>query len=144
MAQRRIATDRFGELVVDDADVIAMEDGLLGFIEVDEVVLLPVDDDGLFFWMQSLRHPHLAFLALTPWPLFPDYEPVLNDVEQATLGLDEASDAIVLCLVSSHGEPRRFTANLLGPVVINAGLRRGRQVVLEADLPTRAELPETR
>lgn len=141
MATRTVITERFGELTIDDDDVIALPDGLLGYVALDEVILLPVDADGLFFWMQAVGDPALAFLVLTPWPLFPDYEPELDEVDTAALELDDAGDALVLCLVTSHAEPRRFTANLLGPLVINQRTRRGRQVVLDADLPTQADLP---
>ncbi len=141
MAELVVRTERFGEVRVDEDQVIDLPDGLLGFVAMTTAVLVPVDDDGLFFWLQSVDDPALAFLVLTPWPLFPDYAPELSDADQAALDLADASDALVLCLVTSHVEPRRFTANLLGPVVVNQRRRLGRQVVLDADLPTRAELP---
>lgn len=141
MASRVLTTERFGELTVDTDDVIDLPDGLVGFVTLDQVVLVPVDDDGLFFWLQAVNDPRLAFLVLTPWPLFPDYAPELSEVDQASLELEDAADALVFCLLTSHDEPRRFTANLLGPIVVNKRLRRGRQVVLDADLPTQADLP---
>lgn len=141
MASQVLSTERFGDITIEADEIIHLPDGLLGYVSVDEVVLLPVDEDGLFFWMQAVNDPRLAFLVLTPWPLFPDYAPELNDVDQAALELEEAGDAIVLCVVTSHDDPRRFTANLVGPIVVNERLRRGRQVVLEDDLPTQADLP---
>ena len=137
-----IATSRFGEVQVDDDEIVTFPDGIVGFAMTTEVVLLPVDQDGLFFWLQDAKNPDVAFLAVTPWPLFPDYEPVLEASDQELLSLDDAAEAIVFCLVSGHGEPRQFTANLLGPVVINERNRTGRQVILHADLPTQAELPQ--
>jgi len=142
MAERQISTTRFGDIAVDDSTIIDFPEGLLGFVAFDQAVLLPIDPDGLFLWIQSVTDPALAFLVLTPWPLFKDYELALLELDQDALGLEEASDALVFCLLTSHDEPRRFTVNLLGPLVINQALRLGRQVVLNADLPTRAELPE--
>jgi len=141
MAVRSVATERFGELTIDSEEIIHMPDGMVGFVAMNEVTLLPVDPDGLFFWLQAVNDPALAFLVLTPWPLFPDYTLDLADPDQAALDLDDPGDALVFCVVTSHEDPRRFTANLVGPVVINTRLRRGRQVVLEADLPTQADLP---
>lgn len=136
-----MATDRFGELAIDSEQIIDMPDGLVGFVSIGRLALLPIDPDGLFFWLQAVDDPAVAFLALTPWPLFPDYTLELGDADQAALDLEEPGEALVFCVVTSHDEPRRFTANLVGPVVVNTRLRRGRQVVLEADMPTQAELP---
>ena len=136
-----VETTRFGEVACDDDEVISFPDGLVGIDDIAEMVLLPVDPDGLFSWLQSLTDPALAFLAMTPWPVFADYEPELGEVEQRALGLDDAADAIVLCIVTSHDDPRRFTANLAAPVIINQRNRVGRQVVLAGEHPVRAELP---
>lgn len=135
-----VSTTRFGEVTVDDDEVIGCPDGLVGLEGVTELVLLPVDADGLFSWLQSVTDPSTAFLAVTPWPLFPSYEPELAEEEQRALDLDDAADAIVLCLVTSHQQPRRFTANLAAPVIINQRNRRGRQVVLDGDNPVRADM----
>ena len=136
-----VPTDRFGELTVDPGDVVEFPDGLMGFAMVTRAIAVPVNDDGLFWWLQAVDDPALAFLAVVPWAFFADYEPVLPADVQERLGLDEVDDALVYCLVTIHDDPRRFTANLLGPVVVNRRRRLGRQVVLDADLPTRAELP---
>jgi flagellar assembly factor FliW len=141
VADRTISTGRFGEVTVSEEAVIQVPDGLLGFVQLTELVLLPVDEDGLFTWLQAVTDPATAFLGVTPWTFFPDYEPALSDVDQDALGLDDAEDAIVFCLLTSHDDPPRFTTNLLGPVVINKATRVARQVVIDADLPTQAPLP---
>lgn len=143
MSERTIPTERFGEIGVADEAIISLPDGLLGFVTLTEVALVPVDEDGLFMWLQAVDDPSLAFLGVQPWTFFSDYEPVLGDVDQAALALEDASDAIVICLLTSFDDPPRFTANLLGPVVINRTTRTGRQVVLDADMPTRAPMPTT-
>ena len=137
-----VPTDRFGEIDVDDDEIVALPEGFLGFGSITEIVLLPIDADGLFFWAQAVADPAVAFLVVTPWPLFPDYDVDLADADQRELELDDAGDAVVLCVVTSHDDPRRFTANLAGPLIINQRLRRGRQVVLETGLPTQADLPQ--
>lgn len=142
MSSLVLATDRFGDITVDSEDIIHLPDGLMGFPDMRQAVLLPVDEDGLFFWMQDVDDPALAFLVLTPWPLFPDYAPEIDEIDQIALDLDDAEHAAVFCVVTSHDEPRRLTANLLGPVVVNQRARQARQVVLDADLPTQADLPK--
>lgn len=135
-----IPTERFGTLEVGIDDIIELPDGLLGFPDLRRMVLLPVDDEGTFCWMQSVDHPELAFLAVVPWPFFGDYELDLPDADAEALGLRRAADAVTWCLVTVHRDPDRFTANLLGPVLVNHVVRRAKQVVLRSDLPTQADL----
>ncbi len=141
MPHRQVRTTRFGELEVDETDVITFDEGLVGFEDFTSAMLVAVDADGLFWWLQSVDQPDAAFLLLTPWPLFPAYEPELPTLDQGLLALDDPADALVFCVVTSHQEPRRLTANLAGPVIVNHRTQRGRQVVLETEHPMRAELP---
>ena len=144
----RASTDRFGDIDVDDERVLTFPDGLPGFPEASRFVLIDIQDNGVFFWLQSLDDPALAFMAGVPWPFFPDYEPELPEDDQSSLALDDAADALVLCLITIHdpeeaeAEQPAVTANLLGPVVVNQRTRVGRQVVLaDSKYPVRAALP---
>jgi flagellar assembly factor FliW len=135
-----IQTDRFGELSIDADQILAIPGGIPGFPTMHRAVLLPVDPDNLFFWIQAADDPALAFLAVVPWTFFPDYEPEIPTQDQDELGLNDAHDALVLCLVTVHRDPDRLTANLLGPVIVNTATSTARQVVLERDLPVQADL----
>ncbi|MCB0995988.1 MAG: flagellar assembly protein FliW [Acidimicrobiales bacterium] len=138
-ARRQIETLRFGTITVSDDEIVDIPDGVPGFPEFQRCVLVPVDQ-AMFWWLQSTEDPELAFLSVVPWPFFPDYEPEVPAGEQDVLGLSDPGDALVLCLVTVHRDPDRFTANLLAPVVVNQSSRRARQIVLDQDLPSQAEL----
>jgi flagellar assembly factor FliW len=136
-----VPSERFGELDVDDDNVLSFLDGLLGFPDARRFAMVDAGDDQTYFWLQSIDDPSLAFLSVVPWAFFPDYEPVIDDVEQSALGLERAEDAMVLCLLSVQRDTDKITANLLGPLIVNANTRRGRQVVLaESGYPVRAPL----
>lgn len=128
----RIATTRFGDLVVDESRVLRFPEGLPGFPAETEWVLVPHAADGAspFVWLQSARRADLAFLLMPPALAFPDYAPPLPpDVDGAA-----ASGASLWVVVTvPAGDPRAMTANLLGPIVLEEGARRGRQVVLGDD-----------
>lgn len=142
VARVRVPTARFGEIEVDEERVITCPEGLPGFPEARRFVLVDVRDTGVFYWLQSLDDPALAFLAAVPWPFFPDYEPELPEADQEALGLESAGDALVLCLLTVQRAERAITANLMAPVVVNRASRVGRQVVLaEAGWPLQAPLP---
>ncbi len=137
----RVETERFGDLDVEDDLILTFPDGLPGFPTATKFALVPVSGNEAFLWLQSLEDPSLAFLSTVPWPFFPDYEPEVPDSEQQLLELTDASDAMVLCLLTIRREEGEVTANLLGPLVVNQRTRIGRQVVLaDSDYPLRAPL----
>jgi flagellar assembly factor FliW len=137
----QVDTSRFGYLEVDHDKVVYFDDGLLGFPDVHKFAVIEVDDNPDFFWLQCLDNGDLAFLAVAPWPYFPDYEVNVNEGDLADLGLEEVLDVSVLCLLTVDRECAAVSANLLGPVVINTAVGRAKQVVLgDSRYPLRAPL----
>jgi flagellar assembly factor FliW len=145
-----VESEKLGEIEVDETKVLTFPHGLLGFDDMRRFALVDTHDSGLYYWLQSLDDPGLAFLTAVPWPFFPDYEFELPDADRDALGLVEPDDSsagdaptMVLCLLTvDHDDDQRdITANLLGPLVINSTTRVGRQVVLvDGDFTTRAPL----
>ena len=69
-------------------------------------------------------------VVTVPWLFFPDYAPVLSDAEQAELELETQEDAVLFVPVTFDAAERQVSLNLLGPFVVNARTRKGRQLVL--------------
>jgi flagellar assembly factor FliW len=150
----RVESEKLGEIEVDETTVLTFPHGLLGFDDMRRFALVDTHDSGLYYWLQSLDDPGLAFLTAVPWPFFPGYEFELPDADRDALGLVEPAPGtnpeeiptMVLCLLTvdpgdAPGGPHEITANLLGPLVINTDARIGRQVVLvDGDFTTRAPL----
>lgn len=135
----RIESDQLGPVEIDESKVLTFPDGLLGFPDITRYALVDAGDDGTYFWLQSVDDPHLTFLAAVPWAFFPDYEPELSTPDQEALALTDAHDAMVLCLLTITEVA--VTANLLGPLVVNALTREGRQIVLgDSEYSTRVPL----
>ncbi|MDX2467934.1 MAG: flagellar assembly protein FliW [Acidimicrobiia bacterium] len=105
-------------------------DGLPGFPELEHFVIVELREDGAFQQLQSLDNVDVSMIVCVPWLFFPDYAPVLSDIEQEELGLDSADDAILFVPVSIDPESRQMFLNLLGPFVVNVKSRIGRQLVL--------------
>lgn len=131
LVQTLLRTTRFGDVSVDEGRVFAFAEGLLGFPTATQFLALDVDDASDIYWLQCVNDGALAFLAISPWAYFPDYTPEIDENDQVALGLDRADDATLLCLLTVDRDADLITANLLGPIVLNTTLRRGRQVVLE-------------
>lgn len=139
-----VESTRFGTLDVDDARVLDLGPGLMGVPGSARVVLVEIEDDEHYFWLQSADEPDLAFLATRPWDFFPDYELDVPDEVQNELDLHDPAECevFVLLTVQREGdEPVGLTANLLGPIVMNAANRTGRQLVLDnSDYTTKEPL----
>ncbi len=139
-----VESTRFGTLDVDDARVLDLGPGLMGVPGSERVVLVEIEDDDHYFWLQSADEPDLAFLATRPWDFFPDYELDVPDDVQRDLDLDDPADCevfVVLTVQREGDEAIGLTANLLGPIVMNATNRTGRQVVLNnSDYTTKEPL----
>jgi flagellar assembly factor FliW len=123
-----VQTTRFGTLEIDDSRIIDFPNGLLGFSSYRRFALLQPDDQSVFFWLQSLEAPDLAFVVTDPGLWVPDYAAQLRPEHSAELGLDDASDAQVLVIVNRRDDS--LTANLQGPLLVNVVTCRGVQVVM--------------
>ena len=123
-----IETTRFGTVEVDDSRIISFPSGLLGFSSYRRFVLLQPDDDGVFYWLQSVEAPDLAFVVTDPSLWVPEYKANIRREQMDELQLGEVADAQVLAIVNKREET--LTLNLQGPVVINIGECVAMQLVL--------------
>jgi flagellar assembly factor FliW len=124
----QISSERFGEVDCEDSAALSFPHGLLGFENESSFAVVPVDEDGIYSWLQSASDPALAFLVTSPHFFFAGYEPEVNDADVEELDLQDPSETLLLCLLTVGEES--ITANLLGPIVVNTRTRVARQVVL--------------
>jgi flagellar assembly factor FliW len=111
--------------------VLAFLEPLPGFPGHRDYVLVPADAGGRVFWLQSVAPAGPRFLAVPAGGFFPDYAPSLPGAACVELGLEDAGQAQLLCLVSvPDGDVAAATANLRAPVVVNPATSQARQVVL--------------
>ena len=116
-------------------------DGLPGLPDLERFVIVELREDGAFQQLQSLDNIDISMIVCVPWLFFPDYAPVLSDIEQAELELETADDAILFVPVTIDSETREIFLNLLGPFVVNVKTRKGRQLVLTGtDYSTRTPI----
>lgn len=125
-------TARFGEITVEPADLISFPQGMIGFPNNPDYVLIQHQPDSPFYWMQSLSIPELAFLVVPPNVFVPDYAPEVNLAAVEEIGISEETPHIVYTVVNiPRGKPDEMTLNLAGPIVIQPETRRAKQLVLE-------------
>ncbi|MCI0362816.1 MAG: flagellar assembly protein FliW [Phycisphaerales bacterium] len=123
-----VHTTRFGMVNLDENRIITFPAGLLGFSNYKKFALLQPDDQGVFFWLQSLESPELAFVVTDPSLWVSDYEAPLRPEQMDELHLAKPSDAQVFVIVNKYGQS--LTANLQGPLIVNLANQQAVQLVL--------------
>jgi flagellar assembly factor FliW len=123
-----VQTTRFGVVDLDERRIITFPGGLLGFASYKRFALLQPDDEGVFFWLQSLESPELAFVVSDPALWVRDYQAAIRREQMDELTLDSLDEAQVFVIVNKYG--CSLTANLQGPLVINLKNHKAMQLVL--------------
>lgn len=139
----KVKTTRFGDIEIDERDMITLPAGIIGFPELKQYVLLDHDQESPFKWLQSLEDGSIAFVMINPLLFKPDYLVEVNEGEVADLDIVTEEDAVVSVIITMPSDPQKMTANLKAPVIFNLKNRKGRQVILNnSEYTTRHNIME--
>jgi flagellar assembly factor FliW len=127
----KVATSRFGELEINESDVITLSQGLIGFPELNRFVILEHDKESPFKWLQSLDEMTVAFVIMSPLAFHPSYIVDVTEDEIQELDLKSPEDAVICVLVTIPNDPKKMSANLKAPLVFNLENKLGKQVILK-------------
>ncbi len=62
----KVNTTRFGELTVNNEDIINFSEGLLGFESLTQFFVVDPGDSTLILWLQSIEDASIAFPIIEP------------------------------------------------------------------------------
>ena len=112
---------QFGDLEFEETHVFLFPEGIIGFENLRQ--FLVVDDEGSqpFRWLVSLEDGDLSFPLIHPGVVEPGYS--IPDVGDATI--------FVVALLTDPVEDS--SVNLRAPIVIENKTRTGKQIILEDD-----------
>jgi flagellar assembly factor FliW len=126
-----IETSRFGKVAYKKSEVIWMVRSLLGFEDYKRFIVISINGQEPFKWLQSLDDPNLAFLAIDPLFFMADYIIEVNPKDITLLGARDVKNINTLVLVTiPNGQPDKMSANLQGPIIINNQNMQAAQLVL--------------
>jgi len=125
----KVNTKAFGLIEVDEKLKVNFPQGLLGFDDYSEYVLLDAEHQP-FFWLQSVNDQEIAFVLINPFLFRQDYEVNITNEELAEIGIDSPDNALIFVIVTIPQDGSPMTANLQGPLVINKENMTGMQAVL--------------
>lgn len=127
----KINTVRFGEIEIDEQRIFDFKIPIIGFNELNKFVLLDLNKDNFFKWLQSVDDPGLAFPVVSIFSLNIDYSVDLPDNVIDTLKITNAESLLVMNIASIPQEdPQGTTINLLAPLIFNLDSQMAGQVIL--------------
>ncbi|MDI1276289.1 flagellar assembly protein FliW [Methylobacter sp.] len=127
-----IKSSFFGEQTIDPSTIISFPNGIPGFEDQTRFKLFHQEGDNpLIFWLQSLDDESLMFSVAQPSMFNINYNFVLDDAEEATLGIEDTADALILIiLLKDESDQPTVKGSIKSPLVINSAKRIGLQKVL--------------
>ena len=128
-----VNTRIFGQITISDEKIIEFPGGIVGFPDLNKFALVhdseKTDGSSLSFLL-SLDEPAFAMPVMDPHIVKPDYNPMVDDDLLSNLGELKSDDTIVLVTLTVPHDIKKMTVNLMAPIIINAELRKGAQVIL--------------
>jgi flagellar assembly factor FliW len=124
----KVNTKAFGPIEVNERQKITIPQGLFGFEDNIEFVLL--DAEQPFFWLQSIDDEEIAFVLINPFLFRKDYEVNISNEELSEIGITSPDNALIFVIVTIPQDGSPMTANLQGPIVINKENMTGMQAIL--------------
>ncbi len=126
----KIKTKYHGEKELQEADVLRFANGLPGFEDEKQFVLLAFPGNTVFYALQSITTPELSFVVTDPFSFFLDYHIKIDDASLEALAIKKEEDVTLLAILTVQEPFEYTTANLQAPIVINKQNQTGRQVIL--------------
>ena len=124
----KIITKFFEEIETDEKNIITFYEGIPGFEDYKNFIVLDIDEKSNLKCLQSIENKDVCLILITPWDYFNDYEIELSDEEQKELGIKKQDDVAVYNVITIRKD--KITANLTAPILINTLNMKGKQIIL--------------
>ena len=116
--EQRVIDTRIGQRAVARDKFIRFPQGLIGFENNREFVLLQLSEGSPFLILQSTTNVAVGLVVADPFTFLPDFEIKIGEAEKNVLQLDDIHQVAVLVTVSiPHGEPEKN-----GPELVRADI----------------------
>ncbi len=127
----KIKTVRFGEIEIEQERIFKFALPIIGFNELREYVILDLNKDSFFKWLQSVEDPALAFPVVSVFSLDVDYSIDIPDNAVEALKIKNVESLLVMNIASiPQDNPQGTTINLLAPIIFNLDEHLAGQVIL--------------
>lgn len=119
-----INTPYFGDLAVSKDMIFHFEDGMLGFEDLKNFVIVSEEESAPFKWLISIEKPEIGFPLLSPW---------LIDIQYSPGNQYDVEKQIFFAVITLENEEGKMTANLKAPIILDTDNLKGYQIILPFD-----------
>lgn len=127
----KISTTRFGEIEVAEERIFNFILPIIGFDDLKKFVIVDINKDSFFKWLQSVEDPELAFPIVSVFSMSVDYTLEIPDNVVDMLKIEDVESLLVMNIASiPQDNPQNTTLNLLAPLIFNINTQSAGQVIL--------------
>ncbi|UOR11674.1 flagellar assembly protein FliW [Halobacillus amylolyticus] len=130
----KVETKYFGVVEVEENELIHFEQGLPGFESYRSFVLLPVDETGVYYALQSCEEAGVSLIVASPYLFYKEYEFDLGKQMQLDLDIGKAVDVAVYSVVTLREPFKESTINLQAPIIVNVNNGKAKQLILADEI----------
>lgn len=110
--------------------IIHFDEGLIGFSELKDYVLMENDSLAPFRLLQSVEAPEVGFLVLEATTLMNNYNDLIPAREWESLGVNGETKPLAFVIVVIGSSPESSTGNFQAPLLVNYDKMEGKQIIL--------------
>lgn len=123
--------DRRSHLKLKSKDaVIHFDEGLIGFPEFKDFVLMENESLAPFRQLRSLDAPHVGFLVLEAGAVVGNFLETVSSREWESLAMDGQTRPLAFVIVVIGSSPESSTGNFQAPLLVNYEKMVGKQIIL--------------
>jgi flagellar assembly factor FliW len=126
-----ISTVRFGEIEIQETEIITFPQGIPGFEQLQQFVIIKPNLELPFSFLQSVEDGEVAFIVVSPFVFYPAYEFDISEDTKQELAIKQETDVLVWNIVSIRESLEDATINLLAPIILNSKDLLGKQIILQ-------------
>ena len=126
-----INTKFLGEVEIKESEILSFNQGLPGFPEYKQFILLSLDADLPLALLQSIEEATIGFIVAFPFAFKQDYAFDLSEEDKEDLHIEKEEEVLTYSIVTLQETFVDSTINLLAPVIINTNKKLGKQIVLQ-------------
>lgn len=126
-----IETKFLGQVTIEEKEIIKFPNGIPGFEDIKEFVILPLEKDSPFAILQSIKQQEIGFVIALPFIFKDDYIIDLTEDDKEELQINSLEDLITYSIVTLKEPFNSSTLNLQAPLLINHIQKIAKQIVLQ-------------
>ena len=125
-----MSTDIIERTVKPTDTILFFEEGLIGFADCRNFVLMENADIAPLRRLQSTERPDVAFFVIDPGLMVDGYESLIPAREWQSLEVKEPVRGLTLAICAIRETVAECTGNLQAPILVNWQRMTGKQIIL--------------